>query len=534
MRLKIIILLLMCWLSSAAGELKFAWLTDIHVVEGNSNAAELVKAISEINPSDSEFVILSGDLTSTGDSQLEFAAKLLSELKKPLYAIPGNHETTWSCDPNLYTFSRLFGGRTFVFRAGNTLFAGFPSGPWGQMGAGYVKPADLEAVAAKLDAELKPGDRVIFVCHYPLTPDLGNVGEVIAFMKRYPVAAVLSGHTHELALLNADGLSNAVGRALSLRHSAETAAGYNLVTVADDGTVVVCNKVIGRAPEPAYGFRSGDGRGTPVKYPEIIISMPPELKKLGNVGWARPRPSLKNPDGSGGEIVFHTAWGGLDATRGPAGEELWSFYPDGRLQAPPAVRDGLLALCVWGQPRLIVFDAATGKQKWSWSDGSDEVLFAPGNVTAVIGERNLAIVAPDRRLTVFDRATGEIRLRTGDYKFRESLGSGSDGHTAYAKTMDGRMVVIDVDAAEIVNVFDAGLGYEISPVRPIEYKGDVILAGDAGDLVRISPVTGEVKWRCRPSAVGYSYVGLLLPDNGGGLVPGAVADDGNVFVFDGE
>ncbi len=531
MRLRIIILLFLCWVA-AAGDLKFAWLTDIHVLEGNANAAALSKAVDEINAGDSEFVILSGDLTNTGDAQLSFVAGALARLEKPLYAIPGNHETTWSCDPELREFSRLFGGRTFVFRAGNLLFAGFPSGPWGHMGDGYVEPADLAAVGAKLDAWLKPGDRVVFVCHYPLTSDLGNVGEVIAFMKRYPVAAVLSGHTHQLALLNADGISNAVGRALSLRHTDETEAGYNLVEASGDGRITVLNKVVGRDPAAAYSFMPGDGAGEKVEYVPFAESSVPGLRKLGKVKYRLVMPDCA-PPGGGGAIGFRVAPDCLEAVAVPSGGRLWSFSPVGRLQAPPAVRDGLVAVGVWGQPRLFVLDAATGLVTWSWNDGSGEPLFAPGNVTPVIGARNVAIVAPDRRLTVFDRETGEVRLRTDEYKFRESLGSGADGHTAYAKTMDGKLVVIDVDGARVAAAFDAGLGFEHTPVPPLELGGDVILAGHRGDLVCLSPVDGGVKWRCRPSEVGYKFVGpVVLPD--GAIRPAAVADDGNVFVFDAE
>ncbi|MEA4862142.1 MAG: metallophosphoesterase [Victivallaceae bacterium] len=530
MRFRITLLLFLCWFSVAASELKFAWLTDIHVVEGNANSGQLAKAVAEINAGDSEFVILSGDLTNTGDNQLVFAARLLSELKKPLYAIPGNHETNWSRDPGLEEFSRLFGGRTFVFRAGNILFAGFPSGPWGHMGDGYVEPADLASVGAKLDAGLKPGDRVVFVCHYPLTSDVGNVREVILFMKKYPVAAVLSGHTHQLALLNADGISNAVGRALSLRHSDETDAGYNLVTMGDDGRITIYNKTIGRDPVKAYSFIPGDGAGEKIEYVPFAESSVPELKNLGRVKYFPVVPEYA-PPGGGARIGFRLTPDCLEAFDAQSGKRLWTFSPEGRFQAPPAVRDGLVAVGMWGQPRLFVLDAVSGKMKWSWNDGSSEVLFSPGNVTPVIGERNIAIVAPDRYLTIFDRETGEVKLRSNEYKFRESLGPGSDGRIANAKTMDGKLVVIDVDAAHIVNAFDAGLGFEHTPVPPLELNGDVIMAGHRGDLVRISPASGGIKWHCRPSECGYTFVGqVALPGVGSRLA--AVADDGNVFVFD--
>ena len=467
-------------LTLGAPDLRLAWLTDIHVVEGNANAAMTAAAVAEINAGDADAVILSGDLTGSGSTvELKYVKTLLGKLEKPLLAIPGNHETNWS-DNNCETFSELFGEDRFCHRIGNFVLAGIPSGPWLKMGDGYVRRSDLDWLDAALNQTVKPGDRVIFICHYPLTQELSNAQDVLAVLKKYPVAAVLSGHYHNLELLNSDGFGNAVGRAISLRHSTEKSGGYNLVELTGD-QVAVFNKTIGkkRPDAPTVEFTAGKVPGIPVKFrPAETEPPPPELKFSGRMAEVLPPAKIESP-------YFKIA--------------------AGRCQAPPALRDNIAAFGAW-DTFLYVLEADTGKLKWKWNNGSPNILFSPGNVTPVIGEKNLAVVAPDRYLTIFDRETGAIKLRTNQYKFRESLGPASDGRRAYAKTMDGELIVIDVDAAEIEKVIDLGIGYEHTPVPPCEAFGDVFAGGRQGDLVRVNPTDGKVKWRYRCGTSGFDRI----------------------------
>lgn len=89
--------------------LRVAFLTDIHVTPGNTQDSLLRIAIDEINASTCDIVLLGGDLTNLGsDAELEHVHALISRLRKPWCAVPGNHETTWS-ESACTTFARIFG-----------------------------------------------------------------------------------------------------------------------------------------------------------------------------------------------------------------------------------------------------------------------------------------------------------------------------------------------------------------------------------------------------------------------------------------
>ena len=575
-----------CCLAADSGEsVRFAWLTDTHVSPGAESEALLRTAVEEIaGMDDLAAVILSGDLTNRGGTEeLECCFELLKGLGKPLLAIPGNHETNWS-DSGCRAFPRLFGGDRFVWRYNDLLLIGVASGPWLEMGDGYVRRGDILWLDETLRREVRPGDRVIFVCHYPLDQDLSNSGEILSILRNYPAVLTLAGHYHTLKLLDIDGIGGFIGRSISLRHSESDKPGYNILEVGADGAKLY-NKELGEAlPEvPAYEFKFGAVAANPAAekavLPEPASAVLPDgmepvmelphalfsdiaVSDAGEIIHAASEDeysgvlsygdlticgavagAVKAVSGDGCEVwrieadypvtntgviaddVLYMGLGaGIFAAIDPAtGRELWRYTGvKGTFQARPAVRDDIVAFGAW-DCFLYVLRRADGELLWKWSSGSPQVLYSPGNVTPVIGEKNLAIVAPDRYLTIFDRLTGEVKLRDNSFKFRESLGASADGHTAYAKTMDGEAVVIDVDAAEIVKVIDAGLGYEHTPCPPAEMFGDLFVSGRKGDLVRIDLAAGRVKWRVK---CGNSAFIQLLPAADGLL---AVMQEGKIF-----
>ena len=153
---------------------KFAILSDIHVTPGNANEEKLKAAIVEINESDVDAVLLSGDLTNEGsDEQLHNVKSILDGLTKPLYVIPGNHENTWS-QSACKTFNDIWGSDRFVFTIDSLVVVGMNCGPFMKMGDGHIKQEDLIWLEKTLAQQVKPGMKVLSVNHYPLLDDLDN------------------------------------------------------------------------------------------------------------------------------------------------------------------------------------------------------------------------------------------------------------------------------------------------------------------------------------------------------------------------
>ena len=151
-----------------AAELNFAFLTDVHVTPRGESDSLLRAAVAEINASAVDFVLVTGDLCNMGsDAELHCVHGILKRLRKPWFAVPGNHETTWS-ESACTTFGRLFGndGR-LAFRAGGYLFVGFTAGPYMKMADGSVRREDLQWVEEQMRAARRRADRHVL----PLSAD---------------------------------------------------------------------------------------------------------------------------------------------------------------------------------------------------------------------------------------------------------------------------------------------------------------------------------------------------------------------------
>lgn len=127
-----------------ADTLRTVFFTDIHVTPGNVQDSLFRIAVAEANASDADLVIFGGDLTNMGsDRELAHVHGLMSQLRKPWFTVPGNHETTWS-ESGCTTFRRLFGHAGCVAtRAKGYLFLGYASGPYMKMADGMIRGEDL-------------------------------------------------------------------------------------------------------------------------------------------------------------------------------------------------------------------------------------------------------------------------------------------------------------------------------------------------------------------------------------------------------
>ena len=202
---------------------------------------------------------------------------------------------------------------------------------------------------------------------------------------------------------------------------------------------------------------------------------------------------------------------------------LWHYDSiAGYCQAAPVVDGGDVVFGAW-DTRLRSLDRKTGRLRWQWDNGRPGNLYSPGNVVPVVTADKVVIVAPDRVTTAIDRRTGrQIWREKNDNKVRESLGVGSGGRVAYAKTMDGELVAMTTegDTYRMLWKADAGFGYEHAPCIVLEHRGYVLLGSRRGMLAVFNAATHERVFTCKMGssevngfevdpATGYVYCSLI-------------------------
>ena len=246
---------LMAWaaiivLAMSAQAQKFAILSDVHVTPGNANEQQLRLAVQEINQSDAQAVLMTGDLTNEGsDVQLRNVKSILDGITKPLFVIPGNHENNWS-QSACKTFVDLWGDDRFVFEVGDLVVIGMNCGPFMKMGDGHIKQEDFAWLERELKMRVTPGKRVLSINHYPLKDDLDNYAEYYRILNRFPVVAHQNGHYHHWEHYVTGGINGVMVRALDM---GKGDYGYSRLEVRGDSTLV-WNKRIGHEPELKFAF----------------------------------------------------------------------------------------------------------------------------------------------------------------------------------------------------------------------------------------------------------------------------------------
>ena len=170
------------------------------------------------------------------------------------------------------------------------------------------------------------------------------------------------------------------------------------------------------------------------------------------------------------------------------GKTLWSYkYGYGHPQARPTVTDNRVVFGAW-DCHLYCLDSHSGRELWRWSNGSKNTLLSPGHSIARVAQGRVMVVAPDRYITCLELVTGKEIWRVKARKVRESSGLSSDGKIFYAKTMDGEMIAVPMDADHYSELWctDVQWGYDHSFCPLITHNGVIYMANRRGKVAAVS------------------------------------------------
>ena len=351
-------------LAVQGGVVRLAILSDIHVTPGNANEGKLREAVAEINATDVDAVMLTGDLTNEGsDEQLSNVKGIMDGIIHPLYVIPGNHENNWS-QSACKTFNDLWGSDRFVFTVDNLVVVGMNCGPFMKMGDGHIKQEDLLWLDSTLNAMVKPGMKVLSVNHYPILDDLDNCRAYVDILKKYPVITHQCGHYHSWRLYETEGINGLMVRALDMGGNNY---GYTLMNIdLDRQWIYVYNKVIGKEPEQMYAYHINLDYYSSISAQERYdIPAGFDVQRLvADNASIFTRVGLDNKN-----IYFGNSLGYCKAVDKTSGAPRWQYKTDAMLFSRPAVGDKYVVLPT-SDKRLVWLDKKSGKPKWQYdADG---------------------------------------------------------------------------------------------------------------------------------------------------------------------
>ncbi len=193
------------------------------------------------------FIVVTGDFVNQSHNDVQVAAwkESLSAIDPDIqvYMVPGNHDIGNKPDKAAYDrYESFYGDTKFSFRYGNDAFIGIDSNPL-KNGDSIRERDQYEWLETQLDKVRDAGNLFVFM-HHPLflkkvteKEKYSNLNQAmrdryLSLFKKYGVDVVLTGHYHNTASAEVDGVrmftAGAVGRALGSGFS-----GVNIVRVGD-------------------------------------------------------------------------------------------------------------------------------------------------------------------------------------------------------------------------------------------------------------------------------------------------------------
>jgi outer membrane protein assembly factor BamB len=368
--------------------IKFVQLTDLHVSVGNENDFLLQNIIKEINNSENEFVVVTGDLTNRGaNDELEHVHSILAQLKIPYYVISGNHETNWSESAGL-TYKKIFGHDRFVFSKGDYLFIGFPCGPYMKMGDGFVKHEDVLWLDKTLNDSLKNSTKkVLNFAHYPLDNSVSNYKEVLSVLEKYPTVVSFCGHGHTLKKYDFSGLSGVMGASITSRDG-ETKS-YNEVIVSKDSISIYQKEI----DKPGIFKFSVPSKPSKIEIPkDNSVVKSPFIQDVASI-YSLPVFDKKS-------IYFTNSIGEIQSVNLKTKALNWKIETGNAIYFSPIVVKNILVIGTI-EGNLVGFDTQSGKQKWNIPVGG--VL-----VGSPIAENNKIYTASSTVFICVDALSGKV------------------------------------------------------------------------------------------------------------------------------
>lgn len=194
--------------------LSFVQISDSHIgfhKPANKHAMETFqKSIAAINslPTPPAFVVHTGDITHLSKpEEFDLAKQILSQLKVPLFTLPGEHDTIGDRGK---TYSGIFSQKDIKEGLQSWDLSGihFVSLTnvldFGETGKGKLGKAQLEVLKKDLAAQKRDTPIVVFthIPLYDLYPEWGwatsDSAQVLSMLSRFSSVTVLSGHIHQV------------------------------------------------------------------------------------------------------------------------------------------------------------------------------------------------------------------------------------------------------------------------------------------------------------------------------------------------
>lgn len=511
---------------------KMAQITDIHVEDevSRDHFQEVLQRVNRLRTAP-KFIFATGDLVETGSirAELEAYSAVTSNFSIPVYPIFGNHDRDNGLN-RLRNYHQLLGPDYYSFDYANWHFVAFNNI--------IQSPKQLEWL--EHDLKYAAEKNVILFQHY--APDEAQ----LAWLKKYPVKAIFSGHWHSNKIFYA-GLTSFSTPPFRFGGIDNSPAGFRMFTLAADS---VSSQYVFSTLEPKIHLVSPfanqiyeqsqleillniyDGPNAPSRV-AYQLTRPGSYNEIGELTlknewtWSR---KIQEPLTNGEYELNLTIWTGDNAPLKqtvPFTVKLKTEIKPELSASCPMFKRTATRAGVWEQQLIPPLHL-----KWASSTAGHIDFAAP-----VVAESLVVIPTKDlsgllnNSICAFDARNGEFAWC---FETRAAISHSLAiyENQVFGQDVQGNIYALDLFSGELV--WQQTLGTD--PAEFWLYATPVVgherlFAGNAAGIMAVNPENGAVLWKKKLGShwiSSYSSPSL----SGGRLVLGAMWDAQNLYVLD--
>ena len=476
-------------LSADAQTFKYAFVTDTHVGIGTGEE-DLRRTVADINQqADLDFILVTGDVTEMGTlEEVKLAKEILSKLSKPVYVIPGNHDTGWS-ESGGVDFLNQFGDDKFTFDHKGYRFIACASGPYVRMSDGHI-PRDATVWLENLLKNTPKEMPLVFINHYPVDNSLDNWYEATDRIKKYNIQYAICGHGHSNRALNFEGIEGTMGRS-NLR-AKDSIGGYNVVTMRSDSVFFATKKpgITIENPWRKFALKPFISTGNTYERPSFAINEKyPQVKK----SWTYHSAAnvISTPATNGKMAVVGNAIGEIEAFSLKDGRKKWTFKTKGAIYSSPVIVKDIVILGS-GDKNVYALELNSGKLVWKY-EAKAAVLGSP-----VVEKGLVYIGSSDNKFRAINTKTGKLVWEFNEVEgaivglpliYKDKVIFGSWGRHLYALNKDNGQLVWKWNNGSANRMFSPAM------VTPVASNDIIYIAAPDRVLTAINADNGATLWR---------------------------------------
>ncbi len=166
-------------------------------------------------------------------------------------------------------------------------------------------------------------------------------------------------------------------------------------------------------------------------------------------------------------------------------EEIWENHSaQGMIQTKPLYINNRIIYGSWDS-YLYCIDSRSGIINWKWTEDKN-FYYSPAACRPATDGQNVYVTSPDKYASSVDLMLGRTVWHNNNFDAWESIAISNNKENLYIKSYKDNFDIISAKKGKLVKEIKIGYGLDLTPITPLEWKGNIIFGSKEGNIYLIN------------------------------------------------